>query len=191
MPRLPTLTTEIRLVSTANAGSTTLAVAPIATAIPAQTTINLTSGVAAITTTLANAGATSLQISPLGVTSTAGNVGICVGFPTAINATKQIINRVKRRTFGDGYVQSAPDGINPTKVIWNISFPGLNLGYGNYLEALLNSSVSTSSTTIQWQAPDEFVETDWLLDGNIQREFISTSLGISNISCSLVRYFSL
>ena len=161
--------------------------------IPSETIINLTEiGRNVVVATTANAGADQITITGgAGVIVPVGTTGYTVGLPIYTTATKQTVNRVKRRTFGDGYVQTAPDGINPAKVIWNVSWVGISKDYGNYLENILNITISTSSQFIQWQAPDESVETEWLLDGAIQREFLTTSLGISNISCTLVRYFSL
>jgi phage-related protein len=113
-----------------------------------------------------------------------------VKFSVFTTANKQTVVRVKRRTFGDGYVQTAPDGINPAKILWNISFVGLSNANANELEALIVSLNATTSQYLQWTAPDGEYG-DWLLEGNINREYISTGIGLSSVSFTLAKYFSI
>ena len=62
-------------------------------------------------------------------------------------------NRVLQARFGDGYDQTAPDGINNIVAEWNISYDNLTTAEKNSLVTVLNTVGSWDYLT--WAPPGE------------------------------------
>ena len=63
-------------------------------------------------------------------------------FPTTVPGPsypidKQATPKVKRVSFGDGYTQQAPDGINSLMYVWNLQWDVLTTSEKNTIEAFL------------------------------------------------------
>lgn len=105
-------------------------------------------------------------------------------------ANKTITPRMRERQYGDGYKQIAPDGINPAKIDWEVSFVALPLADGNELENFFANLNDVTGRYIQWTDPTG-VYGDWILEGPIRREMLNTATGVSTISVKLCKYFSI
>lgn len=74
-------------------------------------------------------------------------------------------HRVKEARFGDGYVQTSADGINPVKEVWNLPFEGISLTVGEAIRAFLRTKTGQSFT---WTNPNG-VEKSYRLRGDVRQ----------------------
>lgn len=72
--------------------------------------------------------------------------------------------KVRRASFGNGYSQSAPDGINYVKDSWAISFDLLASTERAALVNILDSIGTWDYFT--WQAPGDAASKRWLVTGD-------------------------
>lgn len=70
---------------------------------------------------------------------------------------------VDRAEYGDGYVATAANGINPVKQVWRLVFDPCKLDVGNAIRAFLRSKAAKSFT---WTPPGE-AEKRWRLVGDV------------------------
>ena len=91
--------------------------------------------------------------------------------------------------FGDGYMQRAGDGINDKKESWNIMYDNLDQTQRNALWVFIDSVKSTD--VIEWTAPSDVVEKDWIIDpeGTISEQ--AKTGAIYTVSFTLIRAFDL
>jgi phage-related protein len=68
------------------------------------------------------------------------------------NSQKKVTYRVLRASFGNGYEQTAPDGLNYSVESWNIQYENITLADRTTLIAMLESVGSFN--TISWTAPN-------------------------------------
>lgn len=81
-------------------------------------------------------------------------------------AERTVEPRIARTQFGDGYVQEAPDGLNPITEEWSFTLRGLDPATGNEVEAFLQARVSPvlgleafdwvppwQTTALRWTCP--------------------------------------
>jgi phage-related protein len=69
---------------------------------------------------------------------------------------------------GDGYVQTAEDGINSLQEEWSVVFTPMKLTDAQAFNTLLKSYIRT--TVIDWQAPMESSLTKWKITAYSVRE---------------------
>ena len=61
--------------------------------------------------------------------------------------------KIKKATFGDGYVQAARDGINPNPKKWSLTFNGVDLTTATNIIAFFKTN-TTDVTSFDWTDPD-------------------------------------
>jgi phage-related protein len=69
--------------------------------------------------------------------------------------------KTKRAEFGNGYAQSAPDGINNVKDVWNITYELLTDTNRGTLTSVLNTVQTWDYLT--WTAPGDSTSKRWLM----------------------------
>ena len=77
-------------------------------------------------------------------------------------STRRRTYKTKRARFGNGYAQSAPDGINSVMDAWTLVFENLTTTERNQLVSILDSIQSWDYLT--WQAPGDAGTKRWLLN---------------------------
>lgn len=87
-------------------------------------------------------------------------------------------------SYGDGYEQTAPDGINNTFDVWNLTWGGLSSTERNTVMTALRS-VGTWGT-LTWTPCDETVQKKYQIEGSIK----STREGaFYRVSCQVKQVF--
>ena len=66
---------------------------------------------------------------------------------------KQSEPRIKRASFGDGYTQQSPDGINFNLYTWNLNWDALTTSEKNIIELFLEGKGGYQS--FQWTDPND------------------------------------
>lgn len=77
------------------------------------------------------------------------------------SSTRRRMYKTKRVKFGNGYTQSAPDGINDMQDEWTLVFENLTLTERNALVTALDSVEGWDYLT--WQAPGDNTTKRWLV----------------------------
>lgn len=85
--------------------------------------------------------------------------------------------------FGDGYVATAPDGINPVKEVWRLRFDNIKLVDGEAIRAFLKTKAGLSFT---WTPPGG-TEKRWRHIGGVNMPRIGSA--VVNLTCVFEEYF--
>lgn len=75
------------------------------------------------------------------------------------DADQDVVFRVQETQFGDGYKQTAKDGINTKIRKWSVSFTPLTEAEAAALMAILDAAAGWD--LIVWQAPDQAIAENW------------------------------
>lgn len=75
------------------------------------------------------------------------------------NSKKTVANKINRADFGDGYSQTAPDGINNRVVKWSLSFANYPGDLIDNITLFLDSRAENES--FYWTPPFEDTPTLW------------------------------
>lgn len=59
--------------------------------------------------------------------------------------------RVRALSLGDGYEQRSPDGLNPVRQVWSLSFEGCDNAVANDIDAFLRTHAG--ATAFDWTPP--------------------------------------
>ena len=106
-------------------------------------------------------------------------------YTLSYNSSLNTSYRIKQIDFGDGYTQSALDGINYQKEIWSLEFNVLEIASILILEALLLESVNGSTNILSWTPPSESTTKYWIASA-VSRTPVG---GKFKLSCTLTRSF--
>lgn len=90
---------------------------------------------------------------------------------------------VSRADFGDGYVATAPDGINAVKEVWRLLFENAKLTDGNAIRAFLKGK---AGATFTWTPPGGS-EKRWRLLGDVAMP--RTGPTTVNLTCTFEESF--
>ena len=69
--------------------------------------------------------------------------------------------RVNEISFGDGYKQTAQDGLNPEEDVWKLSFLLLPIASAATLIEILRASKSSTASVLAWTPPGGSSEQYW------------------------------
>ncbi len=116
---------------------------------------------------------------------------------TALPFTDLIIQTASKRVkfatitaqFGDGYMQRAGDGINKELENWSITWDNLNQTERDIIWAFID--VVQMSEVIEWQAPGDLVEKNWIIDPESEIGEQAKSGDIYTVSLTLKRVYDL
>lgn len=113
-------------------------------------------------------------------------------FPTmqagvSISSTKTTNYRTLSMSFGNGYSQTAPDGINNQVDTWALSFTNMGLTDYNNLMAFFNTV--GSSLPITWQSPVDSVAKLFKVDIQTGVQTTVVAGNIFSVSTKLVQVF--
>lgn len=100
------------------------------------------------------------------------------GFSPSVEASSEVVTRFKKKQFGDGYIQIAPDGINPVRYEWDLEFLALTDARANELQSFFAGLATVTPSFVQWTAPDG-ISGDWHVE-EIRRSYIHSN-------CSSIR----
>lgn len=107
-----------------------------------------------------------------------------------VNSTKSVSFRVKTATFGDGYTQTAADGINNKVDTWEVEWGALTLTQKNTVEATLDSV--GASGVLTWTPMNESVSKKFRMSTDGYRRSLDGKLSnVYKITCKLVQVFDL
>jgi len=93
--------------------------------------------------------------------------------------------RIMEASFGDGYSQPLPDGINAFEERWNLSFSNRPKADIDTLRTFLDAVGNHIS--FNWTAPDDVSAKKWVVKGPYRLSDREANTG--SISCTLVRWF--
>lgn len=79
---------------------------------------------------------------------------------------------VDRAEFGDGYVLTAPNGINPVREVWRLVFDSIKRTDGDAIRAFLKSKAGRS---FSWTPPGG-AEKRWRQAGDVEMPFEGPSV---------------
>lgn len=113
-------------------------------------------------------------------------------FPTmqagvSISSTKTTNYRVLQMNFGNGYSQTAPDGINNQVDTWMLTFTNMGLTDYNNLIAFFNTV--GSSQPITWQSPVDSVAKLFKVDIQTGVQTTISAGNIFSVSTKLIQVF--
>ncbi len=107
-----------------------------------------------------------------------------------VNSTKSVSFRVKAATLGDGYTQTAADGINNKIDTWEVEWGALTLTEKNTVEATLD--LVGASGILTWVPMNESVSKKFRMSTDGYRRSLDGKLSnVYKITCKLVQVFDL
>ena len=81
-------------------------------------------------------------------------------FPPAVPIPKQVTNRTLEASFGNGYRQSGPDGMNSQIFTIQLQWPALTVDEADEIEAFF--AARGGYQAFLWTAPREFTPKKWV-----------------------------
>jgi len=109
-------------------------------------------------------------------------------YETTYNCSKTPAYNIKETQFGDGYIQTALDGINYDREEWSIEFEPLTTAAANTLEGILLNSVNGTANVLSWTPMGEASAKKWTAHQVNKRPNSTTTW---SITCSFRREFPL
>jgi phage-related protein len=109
-------------------------------------------------------------------------------YETTYTTSKSSQHNVKETAFGDGYRQTALDGINYQRENWSVEFVPIDSTAANALEVILLNSRSGLSNVLSWTPNGESTTKYWTAH-DISKTPNSESLW--TVTCTLRREFPL
>jgi phage-related protein len=107
----------------------------------------------------------------------------------ALSSDKSVSFRAISSQFGDGYQQTAPNGINVKVASWTVEWGALTLAERNTVESVLDYVGSWGILT--WTPTNESVQLKFRMTNEGYTRNTLNKNGIFSISCKLMQVFDI
>lgn len=98
--------------------------------------------------------------------------------------------RVASTQYGDGYRQTAPDGLNPVRQVWALTFKGMDSETGNAVRDFLRARVNATTGLEPFDWVPVWATTPLRVTCKTWRRSMADAYGFSDISATFEQEFA-